>query len=241
MNRLCIETRGAGNWRDRLAKPDGQWKRRYSAFETAVSWECAAKTPSGLPKPILDLFRDTVFAEPTLALAIAEHKVSLPGGVADSQCDVWAILNSTAGGVSLSVEAKAKETFGQDNEPLSKWLGAGKSDKSRKNREVRWGRIKNNLPNAAEGSFSNIAYQLLHRCAAAVIEAKRFRLPNAGFVVQAFDSPAESFEEYSRFCQSIGIEAGRGKMNISAVEDIRLGVGWADCPLATDSQIADVL
>src|ERR1019366_8810106 len=107
MNRLCIETRGVGNWRDRLAKPDTQWRRSYSAFETAVSWEFASKSSTGLPEPIVNLFRDTIYSEPTLVLAIAEHKVPLPGGRAESQCDVWALLNTKSGGVSLSLEAKA--------------------------------------------------------------------------------------------------------------------------------------
>src|ERR1700684_1527246 len=116
MNRLCVETRGICNWRERLAKPDSQWKRGYSALETAVSWENAGRHPAGLPKPIGDLFRASIFGAATLLLAIAEHKVQLVGGSADSQCDVWALLNTAAGGLSLSVEAKANETFGQGNE-----------------------------------------------------------------------------------------------------------------------------
>ncbi len=39
MSRLHIATRGICNWRQRLASPDRQWKRSYSAFETAVSLE----------------------------------------------------------------------------------------------------------------------------------------------------------------------------------------------------------
>src|SRR5882724_7396315 len=104
MNRLHIATRGIGSWRERLANPDRQWKRGCSALETAVSWQYASTSSSGLPGPIIELFRNTaIYGEPVLVFAIAEHKVSLPGGIADSQCDVWALLNTTAGGVSLSV------------------------------------------------------------------------------------------------------------------------------------------
>ena len=240
MSRLCIETRGAASWRERLASPDTQWRRHYSAFETAVSWELASSSTAGLPEPILALFRDTTFDNPELLFAIAEHKVPLPGGRTDSQCDVWALLDTTTGLVSMSVEAKASEPFGQNNESLAQWLVAEKSDKSHKNRETRWEYIKDHLPNSATDGYSQVAYQLLHRCATAVIEARRLRLPNAAFVVQAFESPKESFEAFSRFCQAMGLRAERGRMQMTVVGNVHLGVGWADCPFATDEQLASL-
>ena len=42
MKRLLIETRGSRDWRTRLVDPEIQWKRQYSALETAVAWESAA-------------------------------------------------------------------------------------------------------------------------------------------------------------------------------------------------------
>lgn len=240
MSRLCIATRGAGSWRERLANPDGQWKRGCSAFETAASWESSSNSPTGLPEPIAQLFQGTEFAEPVLHLAIAEHKVPLPGGRAESQCDVWALLGTKAGMLSLSVEAKAQEPFGQGNEPLAHWLAGDGSKRSRENRQERWDHVKRHLPEPVASEYSDVAYQLLHRCAAAVIEARRFGLQNAAFVVQAFGSPPESFEEFARLCQEVGVKAQRGQMNMTAVGDVRLGIGWADCPFATDADIASV-
>jgi hypothetical protein len=240
MNRLSVETCGISNWRERLARPDSQWKRRYSAFETAVSWENAGRQPAGLPKPIGDLFRGSIFGEATLLLAIAEHKVPLVGGTADSQCDVWALLNTAAGGLSLSVEAKANEAFGQGNESLQDWLIAGGSERSRQNRENRWEHISAHLPRMAQDPYSLVPYQLLHRCAAAVIEAKRFRLSAAAFVVQAFGAPDESLEAFGRLCQVLNVNVKRGQMQQTTVEAISLGVGWADCPFATDAEVAGV-
>lgn len=103
MSRLCIESRGICNWRDRLASPEKQWRRGYSAFETAVSWELAVRS-SGVPEAIADLFRAGGFGEPTLGVAIAEHKVVLAGRGGNSQCDVWALVKTPAGLVSLSVD-----------------------------------------------------------------------------------------------------------------------------------------
>src|SRR5438477_5709682 len=135
MNRICISTRGVGSWRDRLANPDRQWKRGFSAFETAVSWELAATSKSGIPKPIEKLFHESNYSEPLLMFAVAEHKVDLPGGNAASQCDVWAVVSTSVGMLSLTVEAKASEAFG--DEILEKWLVAGGSQDSKGNREKR--------------------------------------------------------------------------------------------------------
>jgi hypothetical protein len=169
-----------------------------------------------------------------------EHKVQLVGKSADSQCDVWALLNTAAGGLSLSVEAKANETFGQGNESLQDWLIAGGSERSRRNRKSRWEHISAHLPCLAQGAYSLVPYQLLHRCAAAVIEAKRFRLSSAAFIVQAFWAPDESLEAFGRLCQVMSVIVKRGQMQVTSVDGIRLGVGWVDCPFATDAEGAGV-
>lgn len=240
MSRLCIETRGIASWRDRLASPDTQWERKFSAFETAVSWEGVSRSESGLPQPIVALFSNSVFGLPKMLLAVAEHKVPLRGRGGDSQCDVWALLHTESGGVSLSVEAKAKEPFGQGNESLRQWLDAGKTEESKGNRHDRWIHVEENLPKPASEGYAQVPFQLLHRCAAAVIEAKRLCLPNAAFVVQAFESPVESFEAFSRMCTAIGVPADRKQLQVATVGGIRLGIGWADCSFATDSDIAGV-
>src|SRR5687768_6398220 len=119
MSRLHIGTRGVADWRQRLARPECHWKRGYSAFETAVSSEIAARTARGLPEPIVRALSNTPVADAVLLLGVAEHKVALRGRGYDSQCDVWALLTSAAGQVSLTVEAKANESFGKLHEPLA--------------------------------------------------------------------------------------------------------------------------
>ena len=240
MIRSCIETRGIASWRERLADPENQWKRYYSAFETAVSWEGASSGSNGLPQPIARLFSNSVFGVPTLLLAIAEHKVPLRGKGGDSQCDVWALLHTESGGVSLSVEAKAKEPFGQGNESLRQWLDAGKTKESKDNRRERRIHVEENLPKPTRDGYAQVPFQLLHRCAAAVIEAKRLGLPNAAFVIQAFGSPPESFDAFSKMCSAMGVPADRKQLQVTMVDGMRLGIGWADCPFATDAEVAGV-
>jgi hypothetical protein len=234
MSRLCIATRGIGSWRERLASPETQWRRCYSAFETAVSWEYASSSSTGLPQPIAELFRDTPYENLVLQLAIAEHKVDLPGGRAASQCDVWAVVKTSKGMLSLTVEAKARETFGDDI--LERWLDAGGTEESKSNRKTRWDYVQSHLPKSE--SFFQVRYQILHRCAASVIEAKRLGFQHAAFVVQAFNSPEESFQNYAAFCQALQIPGKRGGLATTSVDGVSLSVGWADCPLATDNDVA---
>ena len=246
MSHLCISTRGVCSWRDRLANPDRQWKRKYSALETAASWERAAGTECGLPDAIAKVLQCGGFASPVLMLAVAEHKVELPGGDAASQCDVWGIVRTDAGLLSLSVEAKAKEPFGDAT--LGDWLAAGSSNRSVDNRRRRWEFIRAHLP---DGEFGAVPYQLLHRCAAAVIEARRFGFWQAAFVVQAFETPDDTFGEYQNFCTAVGLPASRDGMARTSVvlsslgssekQEVALGIGWADCTFGDDSQLAAIV
>lgn len=210
-------------------------------METAVSWECAARKPGGLPEPIANLFRNSELGEAQLLFAVAEHKVSLRGTGGDSQCDVWALVKTGSGTVSLAVEAKALEPFGAGNEALSIWLKAGKSVRSAANRERRWEHLRENLPNLPEGAYDRVPYQILHRGGAAVIEARRFGLKHATILVQGFGCPDQSFAMYGQFCGAIGRKAEREKMSFIQLAEIRLGVGWVDCPFATDAEMASVI
>ena len=235
MNRLCIETRGIGSWRERLARPDDQWERGFSAFESAVSWELASRSASGIPEPIEELFEANGYGEPMLVLAVAEHKVDLPPNrTAASQSDVWAVVSTSLGMLSLTVEAKAKEAFG--DAILRTWREGNGSEASKRNRLDRWNYVCAHLPKS--DSFDEVRYQLLHRCASAVIEAKRLGFQHAAFIVQAFQTPDGSFQDFKVFCEALKIPSAPGTMATTTVDGIRLSLGWADCPFASDADIA---
>jgi hypothetical protein len=241
MSKIHIATRGSANWRERLGDPEKHWKRKASAMETAVSWERAAHSHSGLPEAILSLFNGSKLGESELLLAVAEHKVPLRGTGGDSQCDVWALVKASAGIVSLAIEAKAAEPFGSGNENLAVWLKSGKSPGSEPNRMKRWEHIQENLPQTEADAYRDVPYQILQRCAAAVIEARRFGLKNAAFIVQSFSSPDKSFQMFGKLCKALGIQVERGGMNFVQMGGINLGIGWAECPFATDAEIASAL
>lgn len=236
MSRLLTATRSVQDWRERLADPGKQWRRTFSALENAASWELAGEDSGWLPSSLACLLRRGGYANARLLLAVAEHKVALPGGDAASQCDVWGIVRTDSGLLSLSVEAKAREPFG--NETLGEWLDAGGSARSRENRRVRWEFVRKHLP---DGEYRSVPYQLLHRCAAAVIEAERFGFSHAVFAVLAFGTPEKTFVDYSGFCAAAGFLAGRDQMSRREWAQGSLSVGWADCCLATDDQLAELV
>ena len=241
MGKIHTTTRGPCNWRERLGDPQTHWKREASAMETAVSWEVGSRSPGGLPRPISNLFSQSEFGESWLLLAVAEHKVDLRGTGGASQCDVWALVRSEAGVVSLAVEAKAQESFGAGNETLSEWLLSGTSPGSKENRKLRRDHLLECLPLTTNGGYGNVSYQILQRCAAAVIEARRFGLRHAAFVVQSFHCPAKSFEMFALFCEAVKAPAERGQMVFTDAEGIRLGIGWAECEFATHAEMASLI
>ena len=236
MTRLHIATSCYHEWRTRLARPETQWKRKFSAFENAVLWEIANKQnkKNGLPEPVENILVNAGFRDPVLLFAVAEHQVDLPGGSRASQSDVWAVVKSEEKLISIAFEAKANELF--DTKTLSEWITDNTSDFSLKNRQERKSYIEKHLPTAIN-SYDNVHYQLLHRCASAVIEAKRIGCNSAAFIVLSFNSPDKSFQQFEHFCKTIEIDSGRNIISKTEVDGITLYVGWAECPFASDDDI----
>ncbi len=61
-----------------------------------------------------------------------------------------------------------------------------------------------------DGSIDHVRYQLLHRTAAAVLEAKRFKTDRAAMIVHSFSQEHRWFEDFAAFTALLGIEADRG-------------------------------
>lgn len=236
MNRLYVPTRGIASWREPLAGPDRPWKRGCSSFEAAVSWETASRSMSGLPGPINALLHEHNYYNPVLTSAIAGHRLDLPGG-GPSRCDVWAMVNTSAGSVSLTVEVKAKETFSDD--ALVKWLISGGKTNIMDNRKNRWDFILSHFPRTS--SYLQVRYQLLHRCVTSIIEARRLGVPHTAFIVQSFNAPDPVFEDYADFCKALNISAARGRMSTIDMNDMSLSIGWVDCTPATKAEIDTAL
>lgn len=190
--RIVVPTKDAESWKALLADPDKHWRSGYSAMSTAYSWEDA----NGLPKEVEQLFRtaeNPVLRDAELALAIPEYKVALTGGSRPSQNDVFAILTCSAGIISMMVEGKAREQFDDQ-------LGDWKKRTSPNGAEARLTEIMSCI-GITDPIPDSIRYQLLHRAASAVIEAKRFHANFAVLLIQSFvDNDSENhYDEFEKF------------------------------------------
>ncbi len=190
--RILIPTQYITSWKSLLAEPDRQWRTGYSAMLTAQLWENAG----GLPPEIKSAFARSegdYFNNLEMLIAIPEYKTDLKGGRRPSQSDVFALLRSDKGLVAVTVEAKAREDFGPT---MAQWRYAVSDEGYTK-------RLRHIMENIGLGDSvpDHIRYQLLHRTASAVIEAKRFHCNAAVMLVQSFvESDAENhFEDYADF------------------------------------------
>ena len=83
-------------------------------------------------------------------------------------------------------------------------------------------------------------YQLLHRTASAVIEAKRFHARSAVMIVQSFiESDTENhYDDYCKFVSLFGRQAVKGKLIfLNDVAGIRLSTAWVNSKIADGGSI----
>ena len=238
MNRYLVELRTLGDWQSRLGDPEMHWKRGASAMELAVAWLGARRSARGLPKDVATIL-DAVpaLSGGTVNLAIPELRTSLPGGSRASQTDLWALLKSDERWVSLSVEGKATESFG---EITADWLNTPKPN----GRKDRLTYLCEQLGLNASDVLP-LRYQLLHRTVAALLEAQAWRADVAVMLVQHFapegSATTPSWEDFVRFAGSLGVTAVVGRLQeVSRSLPVPLWIGWLESPLVSDSQIAAV-
>jgi Domain of unknown function (DUF6946) len=86
---------------------------------------------------------------------------------------------------------------------------------------------------------SALRYQLLHRSASALMEAKRIGARTAVMLVQNFRPETSSWSDFERFAAHFRSTATRGGIcETSCRQPVHLLLTWADSPLATDAQLA---
>ncbi len=212
MTKIYIPAKKPEDWKPLLGDPDLHWKPGRSAMATAYSWQMA----KGLPHEINNLFERA----PELLLAIPEHKVQMPKGRGQSQCDVFALVRLDGKLAVLAVEAKVDETFGPT---VEQWLNQGGDNRPP---------ILEAICELIGASFpppGHLRYQLFHRTAAAVIEARRFNAPLAFMIVQSFSKDHAWFEAFEAFsAYLLGKGSPRGVMSEKQfLNDVTLRLAWA--------------
>lgn len=213
MNRILVPSAGPDSWRQFLAKPDLHWAVGYSARTVAHAWEAA----DGFP-PEVQAILYPVLGPVELLLALPEHKTPLPGGRRDSQSDVFALGRHRGGLVACTVEGKVDEPFGPT---VGDWM-----------RDASPGKVERlayvcGLLGIVDCP-PDVHYQLLHRTAAALIEAERFCATDAAMVVHSFSPQRRWFGAYERFVQLLVPGAdGETSVTVALPNSRRLLLGWA--------------
>ena len=188
MNPVYIPASSFEQWRSFLAQPEKHWVEGRSAMEIARAWHNA----KGFPAPVSEVFRAAgkPFDSLKPLFVIPEHKVPLPGGNRDSQNDVWVLARHETGLVSITVEGKVSESFGDTLANWGKAMSPGKRERlDYLTREI-------GLTSEPAG---HVRYQLLHRAASALIEARRFYADTAVMLVHSFSREDIGLGRFLRF------------------------------------------
>ena len=221
MSRIYVPSQGPDDWKRLLAEPDRHWRKGYSARALAYCWE---EDNEDFPKCVRRVFKASgirQFERAELLLAFPEHKVPLPGGSRPSQNDVFVLAKGEGEGelISITVEGKVSEPFGQTVED---WINDNSPGKQQRLRFLL------NLLGLSREEVDGVRYQLMHRTASALIEAKRFNARNALMLVHSFSQSDESFEDYRRFVELFGLAVGGVNEIVGTrhLDGVNLYFGW---------------
>jgi len=218
MNRIYVPTSSPDDWRKFLAEPEKQWRSGYSAKELAKCWEQSV----GFPTELQSLFsrsENQVLNELELLLAIPEYQVNSPGGRRPSQNDLFVLARAKDRQlVSIMVEGKVSEPFG---DTLETWL---KDASEGKKKRLKFLCDILGLPSEPP---LHIRYQLFHRTASAIIEAKRFNAKYAMMIVHSFSSEHKWFSDYQDFLCLFGMASKVNELvELPKSEGLRIFTGW---------------
>ena len=217
MSKFFVPAYNPEDWKPLLAKPDKHWRTGYSTKALAYCWQERDDFPRSVRKVFvnssIELFRNV-----ELLLAFPEYRVPLPGGTTASQSDIFILAKGNDQLISIMVEGKVHETFG---EMIVDWKLDDYGGK-----ETRLNYLCALLKLDKE-RVDHIRYQLLHRTASAIIEAKRFNTRNALMMVHSFSQENEGFDDYCRFLDLFGAKGGVDSLvYASEIDEIHLYFGW---------------
>jgi hypothetical protein len=194
------------------------WKDGRSAKLLIDQWWTANDLPASV-RSLLDQAEPWAGAE--MLDAFAERCTSLEDGrPSPSQSDMLALLGLRSGLGVLSIEAKVDEGF---DKTVSEWLGDGS-----KGKRVRLAKLLD-LFGMTGSNVDSLRYQLFHRTAAAVLEARRYRAGEAAMIVQSWSIDRHGFGDFAAFSAAIGVGAAvEGILsNPIMVAGISLRLGWS--------------
>ena len=162
----------------------------------------------------------------------SEHRVALPGGSRASQTDLFALARSGPHLISIAVEGKVAEEF---DATVGDWLDRRAAEQSKRGRphepsahaRKRLAFLRK-LLQLDEADILDLRYQLLHRTAAAVLEAQRFAAHYALMLVHSFSASDAWLADYQAFTQRMGAPSADADLIVAVGKrgGIPLYLGW---------------
>ena len=218
IRRPCLPIRAPEDVIPYLGSPT-HWKPCFSAKAIADAWF------QGLPVMVAHTLQerceDKRFAEFELIDAFLERKTNLGKGSQPSQADVLAILGLTDGLAVMTVEGKVVEAFGKT---IAAW---GADAKPGSGKPQLLSRLASTL-GLEVSAIGHLRYQLLHRTASAIYEARRYRAKVAVMMVHSFDPQDTGMSDYRAFASALGFRNAEATLVVGPVklEDVDLYLGW---------------
>ena len=224
MSKFFVPTKTLEDWKPLLAEPEKHWKTGYSAKSLACCWQEANDFPTCVRK----VFKNSgipLFQNIKLLVAFPEYKVPLPGGRRASQNDIFILARRANSLVSITVEGKVSETFGQI---VNEWKSEGGTGKAQ-----RLDFLCSTL-GIEQDQIGLIRYQLIHRTASAILEAKEFCAKDALMLVHSFSSDNQGIGDYTNFLKLFG---AKGEVDslvfVKNIDGIDLYVAWVKSTISS--------
>ena len=220
MTRIFIPAEQPDDWQRFLAEPALQWKTGYSARTLAHCWHAADGFPAEIDR-VLAASPVAAFHGARPLLILPEYKAALKGHGPASQNDVFVLAKATDGALmAITIEGKVEESFGTS---LGTWKAANQGFTDNKRTRLDDLLQHLGLPDVPDAVY----YQLLHRTASAVIEARTFNAPHAVMLVHSFSPAGSWFEEFARFVGLYGVAAEKDALHhLTTVAGVDLYAGW---------------
>ena len=229
---ILIPAESTDDWRKLLRDPVKHWRQGFSAKSLADSWQ----GEDGFSADVRQLFKSASVPgvhDAEMLLGIPEHPTNLPGGGYPSYTDLFVLAKCSDGLITMAVEGKVRETFG---EVIDKWLHRDENDA---NRRVRLEGLCGIL-DLEVADVLGLRYQLLHRTAAALIEADRFSASTAVMLVHSFSPEQEGLGDTVAFGTAMGVSVESGQLvDVGMRSGHRLPLGWLTSPVREDSRTED--
>lgn len=211
---ILVPSSGPDDWRRFLSKPKLQWKSGFSARTLAHSWEDS----QGLPDEVREVLEALLPGPIEPLLIIPEYKVDMPGRGAASQNDIFVLCRAGRELAVIMVEGKVDEPFGPT---LGEWMENGSEGK-----QARLTGLCECL-RVAPPSDMALRYQLFHRTASAILEARRMGAAHAIMLVHSFSPAGLWRDDFSRFVSFLGTDPGNtDAISVSGHSDPELSVAW---------------